>query len=130
MSWMILNTEPAYGICDQCKQHTCGIVDGQHKWVQTGIYDRSGDAIVIGYGCVELWAANLGISREIVVKEQLRPPTEEEMSAYLRNLIAMVNKKAENMTRDEMKTWLDQNGISYFKGITDDKLRELVNQHV
>ncbi|KIL38315.1 hypothetical protein SD70_27250 [Gordoniibacillus kamchatkensis] len=94
MSWQILNVEPAYGICDQCKKHDCGIVDGEHKWIMTGTYDRVGDPIVIGYKCVEMWANNLGISRVEVEKEVRTPPTQEEVGAYLRHLIS-------NSVRDE-----------------------------
>lgn len=84
MSWQIINVEPAFGVCDQCKKHDCGIIDGQHKWIMTGIYDRSGDSIIIGYRCVEIWASNLGISREVVEQTVLLTPTDEQIGDYVR----------------------------------------------
>lgn len=93
MTWQILETEPAFGICDQCKQHTCGITeDGKHKWIMTSIYDQYDNAAVIGYKCVESWAANLGISKETVVKEVKVPPTNEQLVEYLRDGIRQIEE--------------------------------------
>jgi hypothetical protein len=143
MSWQIINVEPAYGICDQCKRHECGIVDGKHKWVMTGIYDKSGDAIVIGYKCVELWAANLGISREVVEKEVQVKPTEEQLLAFIQRVIngtssilpridndMLVGETGRQTERKEMKALLTEHNVPFAKNVSDDKLRELVSQHV
>lgn len=86
MTWQVINVEPAHGICDQCKRHDCGIVDGQHKWILTGMEDRYGDRLVIGYNCAKLWAQNLGIGREVVEREIVRDPTDEEIGRFFYQL--------------------------------------------
>jgi hypothetical protein len=118
--------------------------------VQTGVYDRSGDAIVIGYKCVELWANNLGISLQVIEKEKPTPPTDEQISEFVRNALLgphtagpsythsfkvetltgdQLIQEIEKMTREELKIWLTSNDIPFAKNLSDDKLRELVTEH-
>lgn len=125
MTWQIINVEPAYGICDQCKQHTCGIVDGKHKWIMTGIYDRSGDAIVIGYNCVELWANNLGISLKEVVKEVRTPPTREEVAEYVRNLLSTSAEGHEEYTDHKSHIEAHNEALEELKAKRNRKSKEM-----
>lgn len=95
MTWQIINTEPQYGVCDQCKSHECGVLpNGTQKWVVTGLLDRVGDAHVVGYRCVELWAQNLGISKEVVEAPVEVPPTDEQVLRLIKQALSRKVEKS------------------------------------
>lgn len=83
--WQIINVEPTYGVCSICRSHECGIVDGKHQWIHTEALDDTRENIVIGYKCVQLFAANLGISKEVVEKIVHAPLTDEQILRAIKN---------------------------------------------
>lgn len=126
MSWQILNSEPAYGVCDQCKKHDCGIIEGEHHWILTSIYDKSGDAIVIGFKCVELWAANLGISKEVIEKDVFLPPTDEQIADYVRKALTAISDSESDGTTQNEDQPSDHVNLGSGNIITKDELIEKI----
>lgn len=151
MMWDVLTVEPAHAVCDQCGKHDCGIVDGEHKWIRTGIQDRYGDPIIIGYKCVELYAQNLGMTKEIIEKEIPVPPTDEQIERVVVSIKDMLSGLifgdpepmpdddtaygdyediVGRMSKDELKAFLKENEVKFFNGADEETLRKLVLDHV
>jgi hypothetical protein len=101
MMFQILEVEPTYGTCTICRRHDCGVMpDGTHKWIHCAALDEWSENIVIGHRCVEMFAANLGITKQVKTVEVMREPSEEELQKYLwKHIDQTVERIVEGMTR-------------------------------
>lgn len=139
---------PPFGVCSICQKHDCGVSPEGEKWIQIPLELFIGGDIHIGYNCIKSMSDNMGITQEVVEREVLLTPTDEQIGDYVRKSLYkqavndLLDKQLNEGTnafisvarldsasldnREKLKRILDEKGVKYFKGASDEVLAELV----
>lgn len=146
--WTILEVPPQpFGECSICKRHDCGeykTEDGEtkQKWLHTPIEMDRGGQLYIGYNCGKSMCDEFGLSKQVVKETTTRPPTDDEVLAYIRSSVdrKQVTTGADplqanidyinGMDRAALKAYLAEQKIEFVAQWGDDKLKETAIAHV
>lgn len=131
----IVDFPPGFGECTFCKLHDCGVnEEGEQYWLHSAIELDKGGSIVIGYKCAKLMADNMNITVKVVEKQILLTPSDEQIGDFVRKAISVYGpspilpmiEAQINGDRESLKRILDDKGVKYFKGASDEVLADLV----